>query len=186
LRNQVNDKKEELKREFQSKFEEFQRELNSVDGRLQTSTSDKRKLEDQLEVINSHLRALNSQKEGLTERFCQYSESHDSELQELERTLALLRSEDEESTEAGGASAAVVEQAGEEPLREKIWKDLECPCCYNDMRSDIYQCRLGHLICQNCLRRLPSCPVCRIKYPSDPIRALFAEQMAQNLTNNPQ
>ena len=93
--------------------------------------------------------------------------------------MVLLRTNDDEP-EPSGAS----QQAGEEPLREKMGKDLECPCCYNDMRTDIYQCRLGHLICQNCLRRLPSCPVCRIQYPGDPIRALFAEQMAQNLTNN--
>ena len=102
---------------------------------------------------------------------------------DLHRRLAVLKSNCPED-EAEDQQQKENRNPGQTPLRNRMTTALECPCCYNDMRTDIFQCSNGHLICKTCLRRLKECPVCRTNYPKDPIRALFAEQMAQNLGNN--
>ena len=167
-----------------------------MEGRHRHSQAEKDRLESALATVKQTLASLASQKETLLQRFCEHSESHDAEMRELERTLTLLHEyqdvqevpEEEMQTADSARPAATAAASSEQtPLRSRMTSALECPCCYNDMREEIFQCRLGHLICCNCLRRLRDCPVCRTRYPADPIRALFAEQMAQNLpTTNTQ
>lgn len=176
------DKKDDLKKQFRTKFQSLQEEMNHLEGKQRESEAEKDRLERDLANVKRTLAGLSSQKETLMQRFCQHSEAHDSEMQELEKTLALLHEEDVQE-DPGEEEAAGGEQT---PLRSRMTDALECPCCFNDMRAEIFQCRLGHLICCSCLRRLRDCPVCRTRYPNDPIRALFAEQMAQSLANNPQ
>ena len=39
---------------------------------------------------------------------------------------------------------------------------LECPVCYATIKqTPIYQCRNGHVVCENCRPRLTTCPTCR-------------------------
>ena len=160
-----------------------------MEGRHRHSEAEKDRLESALATVKQTLASLASQKETLLQRFCEHSESHDAEMRELERTLTLLREyqDVQEVPEEEMQTADAAASSEQTPLRSRMTDALMCPCCFNDMREEIFQCRLGHLICCNCLRRLRDCPVCRTRYPADPIRALFAEQMAQNLpTTNTQ
>jgi len=188
LRKQVMDRKNDLKRQFKTKYHSLQEEMNTLEVKQREAEAEKDRLENDLATVKRNLAGLSSQKETLLQRFCQNSEAHDAELQELDRTLALLQDEEDVQEDPGEAAEMEgVQQQAEEAtagLRNRMNDALECPCCFEDMRAEIFQCRRGHLICGSCLRRLRDCPVCRTKYPADPIRALFAEQMAQNLANN--
>jgi len=65
-------------------------------------------------------------------------------------------------------------------------KELECPVCLIIPRSfPIFQCRLGHTICNECHPRLPRpyrsrrCPVCQAKYCNPPTRNYLAEKLIE-------
>ena len=68
---------------------------------------------------------------------------------------------------------------------EDLRKDLECPVCWDTPRRvPIFQCRNGHIICQDCQPKLqtPNCPQCRIPYGNEtPIRALTAEKCIRQI-----
>lgn len=38
---------------------------------------------------------------------------------------------------------------------------FECPVCAEHCSPPFTQCRAGHLTCNECLRRMKSCPLCR-------------------------
>ena len=160
--------------------------MNTLEVKQREAEAERDRLENELANVKRNLAGLSSQKETLLQRFCQNSEAHDAELQELDRTLALLHEEDVQEDPGEAEMEGVQAEEATVGLRNRMNDALECPCCFEDMRAEIFQCRRGHLICASCLRRLRDCPVCRTKYPADPIRALFAEQMAQNLANNTQ
>lgn len=41
---------------------------------------------------------------------------------------------------------------------------LQCPVCVDLLSAPIQQCRNGHSVCAEHMRRLKECPVCRINY----------------------
>ena len=70
-------------------------------------------------------------------------------------------------------------------ILEDLRKDLQCPVCWDTPRRvPIFQCRNGHIICQDCQPKLqtPNCPQCRIPYGNEtPIRALTAERCIRQI-----
>ena len=77
-----------------------------------------------------------------------------------------------------------LEKKSENTLKD-LRKDLECPVCWDTPRRvPIFQCRNGHIICQDCQPKLqtPNCPQCRIPYGNEtPIRALTAEKCIRQI-----
>ena len=63
----------------------------------------------------------------------------------------------------------------------------KCTVCLSLPTNKILQCKEGHLICEQCYKRLhkaqsrinneSSCPTCKNVYPSIPIRCRSAEQV---------
>ena len=50
----------------------------------------------------------------------------------------------------------------------KIGESLECPVCYKIPRDlPIPCCEVGHIVCQDCRRRVTDCPTCRGKLLSN-------------------
>jgi len=183
LRKQTLEQRQKLQQEFQMRFGGLEEEISDLEEQQRQVTRERQRLESQLEENTQKGANLTTKKEILMAKFCKYSEAHEAEIQDLDRRLAALKSNCPED-EAEDTQQKENKNPGQTPLRNRMTTALECPCCYNDMRTDIFQCSNGHLICKTCLRRLKECPVCRTNYPRDPIRALFAEQMAQNLGNN--
>ena len=64
----------------------------------------------------------------------------------------------------------------------------ECPICFSEMLPPIkiFQCSEGHLICQNCFRKISEstqiCPFCRRDIVSSPIRNRALEELIENET----
>ena len=62
----------------------------------------------------------------------------------------------------------------------------ECPICFEEMVSPIkiFQCSEGHLICENCFKRISEstqiCPFCRRDVVSSPIRNRALEEVIEN------
>lgn len=183
LRKQTLEQRQKLQQEFQMRFGGLEEEISDLEEQQRQVSRERQRLESQLEENTQKGANLTTKKEILMAKFCKYSEAHEAEIQDLDRRLAVLKSNCPED-EAEDQQQKENRNPGQTPLRNRMTTALECPCCYNDMRTDIFQCSNGHLICKTCLRRLKECPVCRTNYPRDPIRALFAEQMAQNLGNN--
>eukprot|EP01006_Ploeotia_vitrea_P047342 TRINITY_DN67115_c7_g4_i1.p1 TRINITY_DN67115_c7_g4~~TRINITY_DN67115_c7_g4_i1.p1 ORF type:complete len:330 (+),score=-17.92 TRINITY_DN67115_c7_g4_i1:44-1033(+) len=66
--------------------------------------------------------------------------------------------------------------------REDNEKLIECPVCMETMSPPIYQCHAGHLLCQTCYPKLPTCPTCRATLnQSNPIRSRVSEAIAANV-----
>ena len=57
---------------------------------------------------------------------------------------------------------------------------LDCPVCRESIKSvPVYQCTNGHVICNNCIKKLNNCPICRNN--SAPARNLQLEKIVQRL-----
>ena len=49
-------------------------------------------------------------------------------------------------------------------LLKELKKDIECPICYEDLKSDeIKFSSCGHKYCQDCLSKINECAICRKK-----------------------
>ena len=69
-----------------------------------------------------------------------------------------------------------------EKWKKKHFKDLlECPICFHTIDSvPIYQCRNGHVVCNDCHPKLENCPICRDGQLYDgPIRNLKLEEIVK-------
>jgi hypothetical protein len=60
-----------------------------------------------------------------------------------------------------------------------IWKALECPVCLDIVTSPVLQCQRGHHVCNNCWKRVFSCPLCKCN--SSETRNYVAEAMIEKL-----
>ena len=60
-------------------------------------------------------------------------------------------------------------------LKTQLQELVECPVCLKVPKSPIYQCKNGHVICDDCNKRVEECPTCRL--PKENIRALLAEKL---------
>ena len=64
----------------------------------------------------------------------------------------------------------------------------ECPICFSEMPPliKIFQCSEGHLICENCFKKISEstqiCPFCRRDVVSSPIRNRALEELIENET----
>jgi len=71
---------------------------------------------------------------------------------------------------------------------EEILQELTCPICFGLCHAPIWQCRNGHLVCDDCYgqlerKNITSCPVCRVLLPgTERIRNLAMEKAVANLT----
>ena len=59
-------------------------------------------------------------------------------------------------------------------IRERMGEILQCPVCLSVPNCEIIQCRNGHITCQACANRTPTCPMCREQFPS----ARYVEKVA--------
>ena len=65
----------------------------------------------------------------------------------------------------------------------------ECPICFNEMipNKKIYQCQLGHILCEECFGRIKEkdkfCPFCKIDIVSNPIRCRALEDVIDEEAN---
>lgn len=81
-------------------------------------------------------------------------------------------------------------------LLERFTEMLECPICFEMMKGPIYQCHNGHVLCANCIGKLPSheavnaddfphiraCAECRGKMDvTNPVRNRMAEDIRDNV-----
>ena len=58
---------------------------------------------------------------------------------------------------------------------------FECPVCFTLPICDIYQCKRGHLLCEDCHGKLTkpiTCPSCRVPMVGTPIRSRAAEHVS--------
>ena len=60
---------------------------------------------------------------------------------------------------------------------ETLKSNLECPVCFIVPKmGPIYQCRNGHLLCNECHPKMKRCPLCKV--PLEKLRNLLSEQIA--------
>ena len=65
-------------------------------------------------------------------------------------------------------------------FEEHIKDLLECPVCIEPILSaPIHQCTNGHVVCNGCIAKLNSCPICR--NDSTPVRNLMLEEITEKL-----
>ena len=65
-------------------------------------------------------------------------------------------------------------------LPQQLSDDLECNVCFNvpDV-TPIYQCKNGHLLCNECHNKLTRCPCCKEQLSG--IRSLLAEKLLEKI-----
>lgn len=61
----------------------------------------------------------------------------------------------------------------------------ECPICKGYTIGKIFQCALGHHLCEECLQKVRAsgnnCPSCKAAFPAEPIRNLALEHMSSTV-----
>ena len=68
----------------------------------------------------------------------------------------------------------------EEAIQQKE-ADLECPVCLEVATGQIFSCDRQHMVCARCRPRVGSCPMCRRRYPTTPLRHRYAEKNVASL-----
>ena len=68
----------------------------------------------------------------------------------------------------------------EEAIQQKE-ADLECPVCLEVAKGQIFSCDRQHMVCARCRPRVGSCPMCRRRYPTTPLRHRYAEKNVASL-----
>ncbi|XP_050442879.1 uncharacterized protein LOC126847001 isoform X2 [Adelges cooleyi] len=81
-----------------------------------------------------------------------------------------------EVTEESVSHAQVEEHPGTyKELNEQLVRLFECPVCFEHIIPPIYQCCMGHIICQTCKQKCEICPTCRNSFNSE--RNLYMEKV---------
>lgn len=61
---------------------------------------------------------------------------------------------------------------------DNLKAEVECPICQRVPRkAPVFQCKLGHLICQECYPKCQACPICRTPLSSEKIRSILADKI---------
>ncbi|TRY73173.1 hypothetical protein TCAL_05818 [Tigriopus californicus] len=61
---------------------------------------------------------------------------------------------------------------------DNLKAEVECPICQRVPRkAPVYQCKLGHLLCQDCYPKCQACPVCRTPLSKEKIRSILADKI---------
>jgi hypothetical protein len=67
-------------------------------------------------------------------------------------------------------------------ISDHLRKRLECPICLDVKRGcNIFQCKNGHIACEECYKKLRSCPSRRFALTKAGIRNLLMEKLIVNL-----
>lgn len=66
-----------------------------------------------------------------------------------------------------------------EDLNDQLTRLFECPVCFEHIAPPIFQCLVGHLICNKCVIMCDNCPTCR--NPFNAKRNLYMEKVNQRL-----
>lgn len=66
-----------------------------------------------------------------------------------------------------------------EERQQAFLNNLECPVCHGLMSAPIYSCMTGHAICNNCRKKLTTCPLCLKKLTES--RCFALEGVAENI-----
>lgn len=74
------------------------------------------------------------------------------------------------------------------PAKKQRWEvpdtAFDCPICCEAMTGQIFQCKEGHPICGDCLKKTKAstklCPSCRSRFPCHDMRNRALEQLAEN------
>lgn len=65
---------------------------------------------------------------------------------------------------------------------------LTCEICLEYFSIPIYECPKGHSLCKKCFHKirhpLPSCPICRARYPLEPARNYLIEEFLEQVPCN--
>lgn len=95
---------------------------------------------------------------------------------------------DEEKKEVASASTALVPVPPPPPVKLIKDEELHCTICQEfPADGEIYQCKLGHLLCKGCHQSLiesekPFCPVCRVRMSREnPSRNRIAEMVLSGI-----
>lgn len=64
-------------------------------------------------------------------------------------------------------------------VSEKFVEIIECPVCNNVMKPPIFQCSVGHSICNECKMEINECPICRNRFTTT--RNYLVEEISSNL-----
>ncbi|XP_023240188.1 E3 ubiquitin-protein ligase SIAH1B-like [Centruroides sculpturatus] len=85
----------------------------------------------------------------------------------------------EESSNEGNAREEEKAPVSPMPVNEDptVISLLECPVCYENLATPIFQCVAGHLLCGSCRGRVHQCPTCR-GYLGE-LRNIAMEKMAE-------
>lgn len=98
----------------------------------------------------------------------------------------LIKSVQESSTPTNKsvASTAPPISKTENKNEDDIPEQLRCPICFEVPLAEIYQCKNGHTICNECEANVKECPQCRIPIPvnGELIRNRALESLLDNLT----
>ncbi|KAB0346206.1 hypothetical protein FD755_024149 [Muntiacus reevesi] len=81
-----------------------------------------------------------------------------------------------EPSDGAPSSPTVPDQAGTTASTNDLARLFECPVCFDYVLPPILQCHNGHLVCNDCRRKLTRCPTCRD--PLTSIRNLAMEKVA--------
>lgn len=57
-------------------------------------------------------------------------------------------------------------------IDENMWRDLECPVCFETVNSTVHVCSNGHHVCNSCRPKLTTCPQCRSTFMNAKIQLL--------------
>ena len=103
-----------------------------------------------------------------------------------EKTTCVSSPSESKSNKAKLCTSTVVEERLLKLLKNSISdkeKDLECPVCLEIAEVPIYSCQESHLICNSCMPKLTSCPVCRQSFKGKGVsrRHRYAEKSAAEL-----
>ena len=161
-----------LDNKFQSKFDQTQKRIRDIRGKINAKEKEKARLETDLTKCGSELASLHVQLRDEEKSFNDFTQEHSTEIDHVRERIRSLRSEN---------------SGGQDPfnLPETLRQDLDCICCYETMGLNgalIYQCTQGHLICPRCHRQLQQCPLCRESYTRPPIRSRMSERLAATLS----
>ena len=82
-----------------------------------------------------------------------------------------------EPSNGAASSRTVPDLAGATASNTNLASLFECPVCFDYVLPPVVQCHNGHLVCNNCRRKLTRCPTCRDPL-TRPIRNLALEKVA--------
>ena len=149
-----------MQTEYQKKMTELNDKLVTNERMQKVEETKEQNLLSELHTVRANLVTLEMEKDKILNNMCKVAEQHEDSTphQDLQGAASLINDD----------TNRLVQEA------------LDCVCCFEKMQTQVFQCAAGHLVCGDCYKKLTQCP-CRSKYPKEPIRNRFAEQLAKGL-----